>query len=456
MKQNHKLIFLWIVLVAFLILPHLLRIKSGNYTIMGDLSYQDLYFAKNIQQKGFFLYDEIQQTSYFPHPFHILLSLFNLEIGARLLPFLLGMLTGVLFFFLMKEHNEQQASLLISFIFFISPAFIYTFVTSTKESLGLFILIATLYLARFPNPYFYFSFLLGLLLPFVSLIAAIASIPFLFFFKKTAKESNLIYFIIAASILVYLFIPQQPFYLPDYDIFNLFLSDFAGTIGFALFGFVLAVIGFFSLPSKRNIAISAACLLIIFLLGVFVSHEFNIYMNILVAFFAGYGFNYLLEREWRLSFVRDISIFLLICGLLFSAFSFSNRISSSLPNEAVRESMLKINEKSLQTEVVFSHSSRALWINYFAERRAYPSFFSVEGNTTAEIVKSRNLELTKSLLEKENIYFIWLDNEVKENYWERNDEGLLFLLRNHETFKNIYTENNIKIVRVSYDGSKTN
>ena len=67
-------------------------------------------------------------------------------------------------------------------------------------------------------------------------------------------------------------------------------------------------------------------------------------------------------------------------------------------------------------------------------------------NDSLEIFYSRNLKDTKILLEKYNINYIWIDNKMKNGLvWEKEQQGLLFLFRNNETFNNIYNNQGIEI-----------
>ncbi|MEM3127238.1 MAG: hypothetical protein QW331_04200, partial [Candidatus Woesearchaeota archaeon] len=359
---------------------------------MGDISYEDLRVAKVLQDKGFTSYDEVQGRSNIIRPFHILLSIFQIEIGARILPFVFGIIAAILFYLFIKNNETEEISFFITAIFIFSPAFIYTFITSTKESLAFVLLLTTLFLLlKFSGKFFYIAIFLGILLPYFSPIAAIASVPLFFFFKKSTKEKITSYFVMGATILsIFLFPESRMFLQSEQNVFNIFITDFAAPIGFALFSVILAAIGLFSLLKRRKTVLDLIWPgFVLVLLTIFVSIEFNIYLNILISFFAGYGFYYLLEREWNLHFIRQASIFLLVCGLIFSTFSYVNRISNDLPNENIRESMLKIKAKTSENEVVFSHPSKSLWINYFAERKAYPDrfLFDSQKNKTFEIVK---------------------------------------------------------------------
>ena len=60
--------------------------------------------------------------------------------------------------------------------------------------------------------------------------------------------------------------------------------------------------------------------------------------------------------------------------------------------------------------------------------------------------QSRNLKDTEALLNKYNIRYIFITQDMKEGLvWTDNNQGLLFLLKNGETFKKPYSSDKIEI-----------
>ena len=123
------------------------------------------------------------------------------------------------------------------------------------------------------------------------------------------------------------------------------------------------------------------------------------------------------------------------------------------PDNKAIKSLEWLKHYSRQNEIVFSHYSKGFWITNVAERpvvtdKMFEYYPNAEErfNDSLEIFYSRNLKNTKSLLEKYNINYIWIDNEMKNGLvWEKEQQGLLFLFRNNETFKNIYNNQGIEI-----------
>ena len=67
-------------------------------------------------------------------------------------------------------------------------------------------------------------------------------------------------------------------------------------------------------------------------------------------------------------------------------------------------------------------------------------------NDSMTIFNSRNLKTTTQLLDKYNITYIWIDKKMKTGQvWEKENQGLLFLLKNSERFKSVYDLDEVEI-----------
>ena len=51
-------------------------------------------------------------------------------------------------------------------------------------------------------------------------------------------------------------------------------------------------------------------------------------------------------------------------------------------------------------------------------------------------------------LKANNIRYIWIDKEMKNEIWSKEDEGLLLLFKNKEHFKKVYDEKGVQIWRI--------
>jgi len=67
-------------------------------------------------------------------------------------------------------------------------------------------------------------------------------------------------------------------------------------------------------------------------------------------------------------------------------------------------------------------------------------------NASKNMFYSRNLEKTKKLFNIYNISHVLIDPQMKSGLvWNSEEEGLLFLFRNNETFKRVYSVSGIEV-----------
>jgi uncharacterized membrane protein len=67
-----------------------------------------------------------------------------------------------------------------------------------------------------------------------------------------------------------------------------------------------------------------------------------------------------------------------------------------------------------------------------------------------QIFNSSELENTKQLLKELNVTYIYIDGEIRQKHsFPSKNQGLFYLLRNRETFKNIYTQDGVEIWEVN-------
>ena len=234
------------------------------------------------------------------------------------------------------------------------------------------------------------------------------------------------------------------------SIFINLVSDLGGLFGFGIFSIILSVMGLYVIWSIKKLIIPHM-LLLGFILTSFVLNYINVYLNFIAAIFVGYGLFVFIKRKWKVKLIETLTLTLLICGLLFSSLSYTNRISDSLPDRPLIESLEWLG--SQPQGKVLTHPSNGLWIEAIAKKPVVIDSlvpYSPDINATLtdlnDIFYSRNLENTKALLDKYNISYIWISPKMKQGQvWTKEEQGLLFLFRNSETFKKTYDQEEIEI-----------
>ncbi len=470
-KISERTVLICILLLAVIILslPYFIRILSNNNTIIENISYYHTRISQTISKQGPLTYDELSFAGrdYLFNPFHYILAFLNLFLDfnliARLLPLILGILSVLFFYLILKRLDlDLEKRFLICAILILSPIFIYSFTVLNYHSFVILLLLLAFYSFTLKTKTcFWLTALLliaaSLFNPFSALIGILA----LLCYSSSIKNLKRFY-----PIMILFLLFCTAYYLPVYYSNGLphfvlnggriesFVSDIGGKIGFSIFSLILAFIGFIGLYNKKRLP-----LYFIFIAAIgasfYFNSYFNPYLNFALCIFAGNAFFILIKRKWSSLIIRNFSIIIIICGLLFSPISYINVFSASLPNQQIAGSLEWLEANSNKKDIIFSSQDKGFWIEYFAKRPVmmdslflYAPELDERLKDSRDIFNSYRLSETKNLLDKYNIKYIWIDQEMKQQIWEGKKTGLLFLFRNNETFKNIYNKNGIEVWQV--------
>ncbi|PIZ53569.1 hypothetical protein COY26_01605 [Candidatus Woesearchaeota archaeon CG_4_10_14_0_2_um_filter_33_10] len=476
LTEKNTLVYVILAAVIVLLIPYLVRFLFYDNIMIGEESYYHANIARQIiEQKSL-----IQDPNYVFNPYHLVLAsagyFIGIDLASKIIPFLLGLLSVLMFYLILKEFKiEIMQRFVILLILVISPAFIYLSVISNTNSVPVFLSLLGIYL----------FFKKNIFLTVFSLLAFAAAIPFgmfnallaitmilaylieekqkeesplkpkkpMFSFQSKKAAAFLFIFFIISVLCFPLYFHQKTNVLPAENILQNSISDFGALIGIGIFNIFLAIAGFFLMWKKKKEYLFIFLLLLIMIISSFYAKNVIIYLTFVFSVFAGYAFIKIRDMNWQVKTIKNLTILLIICGLAFSAISYLNRVSNMQPDNEIIKSLDWLKHYSRQDEVVFSHYSKGFWIADIAERPVvtdkmfeYYPYAEERFNDSLEIFYSRNLKDTKILLEKYNINYIWIDNEMKNGLvWEKEQQGLLFLFRNNETFNNIYNNQGIEI-----------
>jgi len=466
LNERNSILFIVLITTAILLSPVALRFLNNNTMLIGDKAYYHARIGKLVSEKGIPEHDELSYSGreYIFNPYHLVVSFFtNVETASKILVFLAGISSAVLFFFILKEIKVNiKQRLLIILVLVLSPAFIYTFSVSNIYALSVLFLMTGMYCLAKKRLFFSGFFLIAA--SFFSLFNVLLAIIFLLGCLIRKKDRKVMF--ITAAVLIIFLIYYVPFYsshgLPEKLEFisinplQQLISGLGSMIGFSIFALMLAIIGFsVSWKRKKEFVFVYAAMFFLMVMSFYLPYS-NIYLNFFICMFAGIGLYSIIKRRWEIRLIMHLTILALICGLLFSSVSYINRLVSMKPDENIKEGLEWLNSYSDVDEVVLSHYSNGAFIEYWAERPVVmDSLFSYSPepneryNDSMTIFNSRNLKKTKKLLDSYNVKYLFIDNEMKTGLvWQEEKQGLLFLLRNNETFKNIYNRNGIEIWKV--------
>lgn len=224
------------------------------------------------------------------------------------------------------------------------------------------------------------------------------------------------------------------------------LADLGGLGGIPTFTILLAAIGLWILWPRKG-----ACAAIITLwIATFYDSRLISYTNTITICLAGAGITYLIERRWNIIMLKQLSILVIMCGLLFSTISAAGQISRLGPSNDIAESLTWLKGHSRSGQVVLSASENGLWIQYFAVRAV-----TVDERMTPDDNRTRMADeaLNTVYIEKADAYFkstntsrIFITPDMMEGkVWNGPEQGLHQLLKDNETFKNAYQSDGIEI-----------
>lgn len=444
--------FIVIIGIVILLIPLLIRITAHSPLIIGEESYLQIKIAQSVFDNfpdGFFA----QRYGLY----HVVVAgvgiLIGIDYAAVIVPLILGAFSLLCIANILQRSKLDLIlkSTLLTMVA-ISPGFIYLFTFSTPDSLAIFLmLLGSNLLIRNKRGFMLAGGILFLAAALNSLfIMVLCCAILLLIMTKKKRNKGLMLSIIFVILLI-----SAPFNFINFSqrdtlyqfIPNLLkdsIVSFGALNGFSVFSLFLALFGFVvTWRQKRKYALFYALFMGMVLFGLALNKNYNMYWNFIIVYFAGLGFVRLIKAKWELKLVKELSILLIVCGLIFSTVLYTKQLATMQPGNEIIEGLEWLREQ--EQGLVLSHYSRGYWIEYFAEKQAFVDQSYGPGtdqllNVSDEIFYSRDLIKTDELLTDYNITYIFIDREMRDGLvWVKEDQGLLFLFRNNKTFKRIHT-----------------
>jgi len=439
--------------ISVLIIPWIMRWILGNFNLMGQFPYHHLHLSEHsellFQPRFFTPYDLI---------LFLLNSLIETEAWSVILPLMLGVGAVLLFNGLLRDFDltEEKKFLILAFLI-LSPAFIYFYTFSNQYSLIIFLLLLIFNILKIKSFWKYLAAPLVLMMPFFDWLTTFITLGALLVYYLLKKDKVVLYLIVGLAFLslsLQLFFSQPLTYESNLagNVWRKMFSDLGGLKGIGFFSSLLAVIGLIVTWKERKIYYFIyPGILILFLVFVFINFHAVVYINFLIAYFAGLGLMWLWKRKWKFIFLKNLSIVILILGVILSTGGYIGQTSQLPPNDFIQESLQWLKDNTQPDEIILSHPEKSFWIKAEAEQPVFldtfDSNYQKKLNIAETIFYSRDIELTTRLLEEYQIKYIWIDTEMlRGQVWHDENEGLLFLFRNLR-FRNVYNKKGIEIWR---------
>ena len=436
----------WFLLVVFLLsvvillLPSILRDTPFS---IGDESFYHLRISKDILINGGVNYDALSfsgRSNFMETGLgHTIagvsfITKMSIEESAKSLFLFLGLASLLILYLILKLHGIEKSFLMLPILIF-SPAFIYLFTVVNKFAIPVFLTLLLIYFLL--KKRFLISLIFFLMLPIFDLsysIFVFVSIVLFYLYTRKKKLGLFASFLVTLGVL---------FYATNANL-NL-ISDFGGEIGLSIFGLFIILFGLGSLWKKKGFAQFYFLFFILFLISLklfWVVFLLNIVFCLLIAF----NLDNLLRSNWDSVLIKELTILLLVCGLLFSGLSSIKSLSEEEPNEDIFNALAILPRES----VVLSHHSNGHWISYAGMKNIMDGFMEFEGidkrkRDVDKLFGSRDFNDVIGLLNEYDVDYILITPEMRNGLvWNENEEGLLFLLKYSEKFDNI-KEGNIGV-----------
>jgi hypothetical protein len=459
--KNKGLVLVMLFSLFILLLPQL-RLFS-NLHHLDSKSYYHLRVAEDLKESGFVTHDELSYNGrpyYFNLSDYILSKTYLTEVFARILPIIFGILSVFLLYRILEHLNlKNDVKLLMIILLVSSPVFIFIFSTFNYLFMAVFLNLLIFYLIL--NKKLGFSIFLIILMPLFNLrIVPLTLLLLLVYYIRQKEIKKLIIsclFLLFSTATYYLLIIYPKFIFPDTFLLNQGITniiyDFGSFYGAGIFVLLLALVGFIILWREKKENFFFTFILVALLITAIYMPFMNIFLMFLISYLGAVAFFSIIKTRWEFNILKNATITLIVLGLLFSTTSF---ISGFVENEPINEqveSLVWLSKNSDERDIVFSHYKNGFLIEYFSERPVvmdemflYAPDFKERLNDSNTIFHSRSLETTKSLLNKYDVKYIWVDEKMKSGLvWNKEEQGLLFLFKNKETFLNIYDDSDIEI-----------
>jgi len=458
MKKVFWLILALVLLV--LIVPGIIN-TIHNYHLEGSEHY-DLRIANQVLDGSITGYDNLIffDRPLLITPYHFVLAGFLFVFGMFgkvLLPFLLGVGSFLLMYLIARKFVPNKFSRLLFFVvLLLSPPFIHLFSTINIHALNVFLLLlgffilmrntktlslvlagACFYLVTYTSVYF------------LALIWLV-----LVFYLINRKEERKKLLLLGIFLTVATFVYNLGFfsYVLEYNYFNTLIFDFGNILGFSIFALLLFLLNLFLDWKNKKKHKEAYALFGFFVIsGIFLGPVVNYYFVIVIAYFAGSGFYKVLRRKWELSQIKTLALIVLLCGLLLSTSTMfselgKREIFDTAPLEALNDGVVLTSvENGFMVQTVTG-------LPVLLDDYSYQLFgFNGVKQDYETMLTSRNYYDTLKLLKKYNVKGILITEDMKDELWGNREEGLVFLFRNSETFKNLYSGQKLEVWQVNHD-----
>lgn len=336
---------------------------------------------------------------------------------AKIVPIVLGILSMLLFYELLKKFKLSSGIVILSTLILIfSPSFVFLFGTLNAYAFTSFLFLLILYLFIEKKEFLGVATLY--LIPFFGIVPTLLGLLLILIYSLKNQRFRLFLGALPSLAPLY-FSPTET--LPRYG--SSMISDFGGSYGIGLFVILLSLFGLRYLWQKKYRHIFLYIIILSMIIFSLLDIRVLAYLNFILVGLSALGIISLAKTEWKSKLIQKLSILVMVYGLLFSGLSYINSTSIDLPNKEIIEMIEHL--KTLPDGKIFSHPSRQHWIEYSGKEFA----------TDENLFYTRDVEQALTAIKAKKIKHLWIDKEMEETIWEEGEQGLQFLLKYSGGFK---------------------
>ncbi len=445
--MNKHALGILVLAIIMISLPLHLRFSQDNNTLAGTEPYYHERMAKSLSN-GIPTTDDaiVNGRPYILHPYHFLLTAtYNIAGQAAfiLVPALLAFASTIFLWLLLRKLQiTKHIQPWILLVYALSPPLIATGTLGTPYAFILTLLLAGSWL-MFTTWWILgvAFFIIAAYSGMIYTIAAILTLTILIILKPKNKHTTITLF----PVSILLLLDYYPLNVPQQTGLLQYLSDIGGTYGLSIFALLLAIVGATTLWSHKKAYYSVFAIIILIFLISFFLPELLILANVLVSIVGGVALSKLATRKWELKFLREATLLVLFCGLLFSGIAHAVTIASAQPDSTFFDSI-----SNIKAGTILSHQDYGFWIEYAGHKAVTDTLWKYlpeaeeQHGDAAILLASTDVTEINQLLDKYNITYILVTSEMKHGLtWEREEQGLEFIVENSESFKRIETQSSI-------------
>lgn len=425
------------------------------------------YFHINVA--NLILWNGLEQSFFgeplFITPFQIIVANFSYFWSAltvaRVLPVICGFLSIFqLWFILSKLRVVRRLKFFMILAFILSPVFIKMSFVFSPYALNILILLFAINLMLKKKQH-YLGLLLILIFALNGVVEALLSIFILFALSKYTYSK---FYSFGAILTLFAFILRTFGFVSDFG-YPIWPSPLAQPLlersftvlgapwGIGFFLLITGIGGIIISWKKKNrlwMIYSATFLLII--MSVIGITSANVYLTLLLAIFSGVLIERFFADKWDLEFLKQLTLGFIICGFLFSATVQVAELFEQGPSAEVVDSLVYLSDYCSPGDIVLTDHSRGFWVQHYAKCTPFTNdyvLFSSDAkqrlNITNFVFQSRNLNQVKAVFDEYEIKYVFVDEFMKNSLWNSKQDGLLYLFRNNETFKKVYSTSKVDI-----------